>query len=215
MPEITQRSLHADIDSIRDSVVALSRHITEAILRATQVLLTNNLVEAQNVINDDDAIDRASQEIEERCRELLLLQQPMARDLRQILSAMRITIELERSGDLASNICKATQHATNPTLPSSIQTLIERMSEETVRLTRSSVNSFAESDSTLAASIDTMDDKLDKVHIAFVSAVLEASLDMQLAIQPAVQLTLIGRYYERIGDHAVNIGNKVRYMVDG
>ncbi len=209
------RKLHTEIDAIRGQIVTLAAHSTEAISRATQALLDGNLTEAQSVIDRDDAIDDASLTIEEDCQRILALQQPMAGDLRQILSAMWINAELERAADLACNICKGTRRLFGIELAPRLRGLIAEMSEEAVRLTRLGVDSYADSDSGLAAALNDIDDRLDGLHGAYVRAIIEAGIGVRLDTQPAVQLALIGRYYERIGDHAVNIGERVRYMVDG
>ena len=215
MTELPQRSFHAELDSICSHIVKLAAYTTEAISRATQALLDGNLTQAQDVIDGDDVLDDTALAIEERCRRLLALQQPMAGDLRQILSTLWITAELERSGDLACNICKGTRRLFGVDLAPRLRGLIAEMSEESVRLTRLGVDAFADSDSGLAAALDDIDDRLDNLHRSFVQAVIEAGIDGRLNTQPAVQLALIARYYERIGDHAVNIGDRVRYMVDG
>ena len=211
----TQRTFHVEIDHISDLVVKLASHATEAVLRATQALLDGDLNEAQKVIDGDDALDSITVTIEEKCQRLLILQQPMAIDLRTILSALWITSELERTGDLATNICKGTRRIFGAQLTPKLRGLITEMSEEAVRLTRLGVDSFAEKDSGLAAALHDIDDRLDGLHRSFVKEIIEAGVDSTLKTQAAVQLALIARYYERIGDHAVNIGERVFYMVGG
>lgn len=209
------RRVHIEIETIREEIVKLAAYATEAVSRATQALLDSNLTEAQNVIDGDDVLDDVALTIEEDCQRLLALHQPMAGDLRQILSALWITAELERSGDLASNICKGTRRLFGTELTPQLRGLIAEMGEEAVRLTRLGVDAYADADSGLAAALDDIDDRLDGLHRSFVRVIIEAGIRASLDTQPAVQLALIGRYYERIGDHAVNIGDRVRYMVDG
>ena len=215
MPELPQRSFHAEIENICSQIVKLAAYATEAVSRATQALLDGDLTEAQSIIDGDDALDDTALAIEERCQQLLALQQPMAGDLRQILSALWITAELERNGDLACNICKGTRRLFGVGLSPRMRGLIAEMGEESVRLTRLGVDAFADADSGLAAALDDIDDRLDNLHRSFVQAIIEDGIGSKLDMQPAVQLALIARYYERIGDHAVNIGDRVRYMVEG
>ena len=215
MNEQTQRTFHAEIDSIRGQIVKFAAYVGEAVSRATQALLDGDLAEAQSIIDGDDALDDAALTIEERCQRLLALHQPMAGDLRQILSALWITAELERDGDLACNICKGTRRLFGSDLTPRLRGLIADMGEEAVRLTRLGVDAYADADSGLAAALDDIDDRLDSLHNAFVQTIIEAGIGSNLETQVAVQLALIGRYYERIGDHAVNIGERVRYMADG
>ena len=215
MTEQTRRTFHAEIDEISDLIVQLAARAGDAVARATEALLNYDLVEAQQIIDDDDYIDLIAIEVEEKCQSLIALQQPMAGDLRQILAAMWITAELERTGGLACNICKGARRMFRTELPPKLRGLIAEMSEEAIRLIRLSVDSYYERDAGLASALDDIDDRLDSLHRTFVRTLLEVSRTHDLDVQPAVQLALIARYYERIGDHAVNVSDRVRYMVSG
>ena len=215
MTEQTRRTFHAEIDEISELIVQLAAQVGEAVSRATEALLDGDLKQAQQIIDDDDEIDVAAIGIEERCQSLLALQQPMAGDLRQILAAMWITGELERTGGLACNICKGARRLFRTELPPRLRGLIGEMNEEAIRLIRLSVDSYSEHNVALASALDDIDDRLDSLHRTFVKTLLEFSRTHDLDVQPAVQLALIARYYERIGDHAVNVSDRVRYMVSG
>ena len=215
MTEPTRKGFHAEIDEISDLIVQLAARAGDAVARATDALLKYDLVEAQQIIDDDDHIDVAAIEVEERCQSLLALQQPMAGDLRQILAAMWITGELERTGGLACNICKGARRMFRTELPPRLRGLIAEMNEEAIRLIRLSVDSYSEHDAALASALHDIDDRLDSLHRTFVKTLLESSRTHDLDVQPSMQLALIARYYERIGDHAVNISDRVRYMVSG
>ena len=215
MTEQTRKGFHAEIDEISDLIVQLAARASDAVARATDALLTYDLAEAQQIIDDDDHIDVAAIEIEEKCQSLLALQQPMAGDLRQILAAMWITGELERTGGLACNICKGARRMFRTELPPRLRGLIAEMNEEAIRLIRLSVDSYSEHDAALASALHDIDDRLDSLHRTFVKTLLESSRTHDLDVQPSMQLALIARYYERIGDHAVNISDRVRYMVSG
>ena len=215
MTEQTRKGFHAEIDEISDLIVQLAARAGDAVARATDALLRYDLVEAQQIIDDDDHIDVAAIEVEEKCQSLLALQQPMAGDLRQILAAMWITGELERTGGLACNICKGARRMFRTELPPRLRGLIAEMNEEAIRLIRLSVDSYSERDAALASALHDIDDRLDSLHRTFVKTLLESSRTHDLDVQPSVQLALIARYYERIGDHAVNISDRVRYMVSG
>ncbi len=215
MTEQTRKGFHAEIDEISDLIVQLAARAGDAVARATDALLSYDLVEAQQIIDDDDYIDMAAIEVEEKCQSLLALQQPMAGDLRQILAAMWITGELERTGGLACNICKGARRMFRTELPPRLRGLIAEMNEEAIRLIRLSVDSYSEHDAALASALHDIDDRLDSLHRTFVKTLLESSRTHDLDVQPSVQLALIARYYERIGDHAVNISDRVRYMVSG
>ncbi len=215
MTEPTRKTYHAEIDEISGLIVQLATRVGEAVSRATDALLSYDLTAAQQIIDDDVDIDIAAIEIEERCQSLLALQQPMAGDLRSILAAMWIAAELERTGSLASNICKGARRMFRAEMPPRLRGLIAEMNEEAVRLIRLSADSYAERDVGLAGALDDIDDRLDSLHRTFVQTLLEVSRNHEVDVQPAMQLALIARYYERIGDHAVNVSDRVRYMVSG
>jgi phosphate transport system protein len=206
---------HRDLDLLRADIVRLAALVTELIPRGTEVLLSGNLSDAQAVIEDDDELDLLSLDIEERCYHMLTLQQPVASDLRALVTAIRLVSEIERSGDLMVNVAKAARRIYDAELDPKLRGLIERMGEEAARLFKLSIDAYAEENAGLAAALDDLDDRLDTLHREFIAAIFESRQGTALELQPAVQLALVGRYYERIGDHAVNIGTRVQYMVTG
>ena len=206
---------HEELDEVRNTIVTLAAHVTEAIPRATEALIDNNLELAQEVISHDDELDLLSLQIEERCYALIALQQPMASDMRAIVTAMKINGEYERSGDLAVNISKGLRRSYGMTLSPTLRGLITSMSEEAVRLTRLSVDAYAEQHVGLAAALPDIDDRLDDLQADFIQEIFQSHNNGELQLQETVQLALIARFYERIGDHAVNIGERVMYMVTG
>ena len=215
MPDEARRSFHQQLDEVKTDIVRLAAMTTETIPRATQALLDSDLSAAQQIIDDDDIIDQQSIEVEEACLRLLALQQPMASDLRAVMTAIKLNWDLERSADLAVNICKTVRRIYGVTLTPQVRGIIEQMSEEAYRLMRLSVDAYMDANLALAAALDDMDDRLDALQADFVKAIFDAHEREQMPLGSAVQLALVGRYYERIGDHAVNIGERVQYMVSG
>jgi phosphate transport system protein len=211
----TRRTFHQQLDDIQRDIVRLAALTTEAIPRGTEVLLSGDLREADELITGDDVLDALSLDVEERCYQLLALQQPMAGDLRAIVTAIRLVSEIERSADLVVNVAKGARRMYGQELSPTLRGYVERMSEQALRLYRHAVDAYVERDASLAAAIDDMDDDLDQVHADFIQAIFRCHADGDIDLPAAVQLALIGRYYERIGDHAVNIGERVRYMVTG
>src|SRR5688500_18963095 len=112
------------------------------------------------------------------------------------------------------NVAKATRRIYGTAIPPALRGLVQAMATEAVRLYQLAMDAYAEGDATLAAALDDMDDRLDQIHHDFIQTLLEQHEDAG-DVQVAVQLALVGRYYERIGDHAVNIGERVQYMVTG
>ena len=214
MPE-QRMSFHQELDEIRDEIVQLGATVSEFIPRGTDVLLSGDMKGALALIDADDEVDSLSLRIEERCYSVLARQQPMASDLRGIVTAIWLTGELERSGDLMVNVAKAARRIYGADLDPKLRGLIERMSEESARLMSLALDSYVERNASLGAALDDIDDALDAVHDDYIAAIFECHANSGLELQPSVQLALIGRYFERIGDHAVNIGQRVRYMVTG
>ncbi len=208
-------NFHEELNIVSDTIVTLAAHVTEAIPRATEALINNDLELAQKVISHDDELDLLSLQIEERCYALIALQQPMAIDMRSIVTAMKINGEYERSGDLAVNICKGVRRVYGISLSPTLRGLITSMGEEAVRLTRVSVDAYAEGSEGLAAALPDMDDRLDDLQADFIQEIFAAHSRGELKLEETVQLALVARFYERIGDHAVNIGERVMYMVTG
>jgi phosphate transport system protein len=211
----TSRStFHHQLEDIQRDLTLAAARVTEAIARGTQALLDLDLAAVQALIESDDETDALTLDIEERCFTLLARQQPMASDMRAIVTAIRLTSEIERSGDLMVNVGKAARRLFGSQIPPQLRGLVQSMSSEAVRLYHLAMDAYADGDANLAAAIRDMDDRLDQLHKDYIQAILELYADAR-DVQMAVQLALVGRYYERIGDHAVNIGERVQYMVTG
>ena len=213
MPE-TRTTFHQQLDEIKRDLIRVSAKVIDTIMRGTHALLDVDLGAAQALIDGDDEIDLATLEIEERCFTILALQQPVATDLRAVMTAIRLTSEVERSADLMVNVAKAARRLYGRELPPALRSLLLAMAEEAARLYGMAMDAYADGDSALAGALDDLDDRLDQMHRDYIQAILEIHADAK-DVQMAVQLALVGRYYERIGDHAVNIGERVQYMVTG
>lgn len=214
MPE-QRKSFHSELDEIRADIVRLAAMLGEFIPRGTEALVTNDMAGAQALIESDDEIDALTLRLEEQCYHVLALQQPMASDLRSIVTALWLTAEIERSADLMVNVAKGARRIYGASLDARVRGLIERMAEEAARLYTLAIDAYVERDAGLASALDDIDDGLDGLHNDYIEAIFESHAAHHLDLQQAVQLALIGRYYERIGDHAVNIGQRVEYMVTG
>lgn len=210
-----RKSFHDELEAVRADIVHLGGVVLETIPRGTAALLANDLPAARQIIAGDDAIDLAALELEERCYQLLALQQPMASDLRAVVTALWLTAEVERTADLMSNIAKATHRLKHNEIPPKLKGFIEQMGEEAARLVRMAIDAYVESSAELARVLDDVDDRLDDLHGDYIKAILRAAPQTDEDTQSVVQLALVGRYYERIGDHAVNMGERIQYMVTG
>ena len=215
MADELRKGFHHEIEDVRNELVRLSASVTEQIPRATAVLLDGDLEGADYLIRGDDEIDARSLDLEERCVQVLALQAPVATDLRQMLAALRIIAEVERSADLLVNICKAARRIYGHELDPKLRGIITRMGSQAQQLYTAAIEAFIENDAAKAAAIDDMDSYLDGLQKQFVQAIFESHAAGRIDLQVAVQLAVVARFYERIGDHAVNISEKVRYIVDG
>jgi phosphate transport system protein len=210
-----RHEFHDALEEIRGEIVRLGAMTTETIGRGTDALLSKDLHAAQQIIDADDVIDDLSVQIEEQVFRVLALQNPIAGDLRFMVSALRIVSELERSADLMVNVCKAARRLYDVQFEPRLRGLIGEMSVEAQMLTSKAIDSFVDSDAALAAALDDMDSRLDDLQVDVVEAIFTSHQSEHLELRQAVQLALICRYYERIGDHAVNIGERVNFMITG
>jgi phosphate transport system protein len=205
---------HQQLDRVVDSVVGLIGQVEDAVSLATRALLDADRVTAESVISNDLAIDDLCRKIEDDATELLLREQPVASDLRLLLVTQRIVADLERSGDLAKNIAKqARRRYPNKVVPQQMEQTIAEMAAAAGSLLRKASQIFAERDLDLARELEADDDRVDDLHRALLREVVASTGSG--AVEAAVDLTLCGRYYERIADHAVVIAHQVIYLSTG
>jgi len=213
--EETRKTFHSEMEALRAEVVRLGASVIEAIPRATAVLLNGDLEGADYLVQSDDEIDARSHDIENSAFEILALQAPVAGELRQLVSILKIVSDLERSADLTVNICKAARRIYGKEIDPVLRGLISKMSEQAEQLYTAAINSFAENDAATAAALEDMDSFLDGLHRQFISSIFETHARERMDLQLAVQLAVVARFYERIGDHAVNVGERVRFALTG
>ena len=212
-----RRGFQERFDDVCLDTIRLGALTTEAIQGGTQALLDADLVEADRVIAADDAVDALRHRIEDECLQLLATQAPVARDLRTIVAILRIVHELERSADLMVNVAKATRRIYPAELDPVVRGIIERMGEQATRQTMVAIDAFADGDVAAGAALADMDDTMDELAKSLFRHILTDAahhLD-EGSMQWAVQITLVGRHYERIADHAVTIGERVQFMITG
>jgi phosphate transport system protein len=213
--EELRRSYHHDLETARNDLALLAARVVEIIPRATAVLLDGDLELAEFLIKGDAEIDAHSVEVEERCVQILALQSPVASELRQVLALLKMIAEIERSADLAANICKAARRIYGHDLDPKLRGIISRMGEQSAALFSAAIEAFRENDAAKAAAIDDMDAYLDALQKQFIAAIFESQAAGTIDLQVAVQLAMVSRFYERIGDHAVNMGERVLFIITG
>jgi phosphate transport system protein len=210
-----RRTYHQDLAATRDELALLAARVVEVIPRATSVLLDGDLEMADILIRGDAEIDAHSVEVEEHCIAILALQSPVAVDLRVVLALLKMVAEIERSGDLAINICKAARRIYGHELDPKLRGIISRMGEQAATQFSAAIEALQENDAGKAAALDDMDSYLDALQKQFIAAIFESQAAGRIDLQVAVQLAMVARFYERIGDHAVNMGERVLYIVTG
>ena len=217
MAAVAENRSHLDalLASIDGSIVAMIDFVIEGIPRVTTALLEGNVVAADAIIVGDDEVDLLSVEVEDVCLETLVTQQPVATDLRVIVAALHMNTDIERSADLVANIAKAVGRLQGSHLPPRVAELTVEMRDQAVILFERARLAYVTRDDELAATIDELDDILDDLHYHFVAAVLNSAASGEILPEQAVQLAIVGRFYERIGDHAENLGERLQYMITG
>ena len=194
-------------------IIEMGAMCEEAIASAAKALVSGDAALAANVKKNDLAIDQMEREIEGRCMKLLLHQQPVARDLRLISAALKMITDMERIGDQAEDIAEIVVFLNGHTMEG--MEMIEDMARETTKMVTASVDAFVQKDIELAKKVieqdDIVDDYFSKVKCAIISLIAENSADGEFALD----LLMISKYFERIGDHATNIAEWVIYSVTG
>ena len=185
----------------------------EVIASVAKALSTGDMVLARKVKESGASIDQMERDIEGRCMKLLLHQQPVARDLRQISAALKMITDMERIGDQAEDIAEIVIFLNGHTMEG-VET-IEDMARETIKMVTESVDAFVKKDVALAESVlahdDVVDDYFEKMKCDIINLIAENPADGEFALD----LLMISKYFERIGDHATNIAEWVIYSVTG
>jgi len=209
-----RESFHRELQSLDQAVVRLGALVEQSTEMATTALVECDKELAQKVRDGDNEIDALYLDIEKRSLILLAQQAPVAGDLRLIVAILRVVNDLERSGDLAYNIAKLAQleDYREPGLKA-VRVLVAELGQAAAMLMGAAIDAWAAKDETLAADIARQDDAIDEMHARLISQLVELKGEDSLA--PAIRLAMVGRYFERIGDHAVNLGERVRYYLTG
>jgi phosphate transport system protein len=205
---------HEELESISGTLVEMTGLVGAAIGRATNALLGADLQVAESVIAADDAVDALQRELDVRALDLLARQQPVAGDLRTIITSLRMSADLERMGDLARHVAKvARRRYPEIAVPEELQDQIAQMGEIAQDLVKKTGRIIASQDVELARQLPTDDDAMDLLHRALFGALLDQKA--AYSVETAIDVTLCGRYYERFADHAVSISKRVVFLVTG
>jgi phosphate transport system protein len=204
-------AFHRELRHIDEQVLHLYALVREGLAGATGALLSGDRAAARDLVARDRLLDSLYVDIEDLVQRQFALQAPMAADLRFLLSALRIVPELERSGDLVEHIAQRAARGLTDELTPRIRGLIEQMGRVGVDLWQGTADAYANRDPDAADRLRELDDELDDLHVSFIAEVASGKVSVPVAIE----LALLGRFYERLGDHAVNIAARVHYLVTG
>jgi phosphate transport system protein len=205
---------HDELDDIGKRVLEMIKLVAVAMEKGTNALLDANISLANQVIAGDSRVDALRVELEDRCFQLLAQQQPVATDLRVLVSTMHLSADLERMGDLADHVAKiARLRYPDSAVPTEAKDVISQMGE----VARSLVNKVADvvdgRDIALAQAIEAEDDSMDALRRKLFTLVL--SDNWTRGTEAAIDMTLLGRYYERYADHAVSVAKRTIFIVTG
>jgi len=207
-------AFHEELDAIQATLVTMGEMVSTAMSRSSQALLNADVKLAEQVISDDEKLDSIQHDLEARAINLMARQQPVAQDLRILVTSLRMSADLERMGDLCHHIAKlARMRYPEVAVPAELVKTIENMGTTAVKIIEKSTHVIKTQDLQAAIELETDDDEMDKLHRALFVALLDDSWSH--GIEAAIDMTLLGRYYERCADHAVSIARRVYFLVKG
>ena len=208
------RHFDKDIEEIKAHLLRMGAMVEDAIQQSIRALLEGDLAVAEQVIANDDRIDQMEIQIDQHVIELIAKMQPAAGDLRFVATVMKITPELERIADLAQDVCeRVIELRREPTIKPLVY--LPRLAEDAQKMVREALDSFVRGDAELARKVIRDDDVVDQLTEDSFRALLTHMLENPRNISPAIRLTFIGKYFERMADHATNICEMVVYLVEG
>ncbi|MGW0771860.1 phosphate signaling complex protein PhoU [Streptomyces sp. NPDC002676] len=209
-----REAYHAELEAIGDGLVEMAHLVGSAMGRATSALMDADLQLAQSVISADDKVDDLQRDLENRAIVVLARQQPVATDLRVVVTSLRISADLERCGDLASHVAKlARLRHPSPAIPRDLRRTILEMGQLAQRLMAQAAEVLITHDVPAALQLEKDDDRMDELHHMIFQHLMDEK--WQHGVETAVDVTLAGRYYERFADHAVSVARRVVYLVTG
>jgi len=203
-----RQEFERELEAIEGKVIELFAMVAEDLPGATHALLSGNNEVIKTLAEREQAIDSLYPEIEEMANREILLQAPVASDLRFLLSVLRIVPELERSHDLVMAIAGRANHILSEDLSPRCRGLIEQMGNLASSMWRQAVDSWYQRDRTVAVKLDERDNEMDELYASLIAELAAG----RMTVPVTMEMTLVARFYERLGDHAVNISRRVVYL---
>ena len=209
------RSVFQDeLDGVSQSLVDLTDMVAVSIAKATESILNCDLKLAEEVIASDDTIDEFQHALDARIIDIIARQQPVASDLRALVTALRMSADLERMGDMSHHVAKITRlRHPDAAIPAELIASFKQMGEAAEKIARKTGSVIASRDTEVALQVEKDDDEMDKLHRLLIGTLVDPN--WKHGVESAIDLTLLGRYYERFADHAVSVSRRVYYLVTG
>ena len=209
------RSVFQDeLDSVSQTLFDLSVMVSDSMAKATRAIMDKNLSLAEEVITSDEKIDTVQHDLDARIIDIIARQQPVASDLRALVTALRMSADLERMGDLSHHIAKVTRlRHPESAIPSELRDLVHHMGTVAENISRKIAVVIETRDTDMALQVEKDDDEMDKLHRQLIGSI--TNNEWKHGVESAIDITLLGRYYERFADHAVSVSRRVYFLVTG
>ncbi|WP_250028013.1 phosphate signaling complex protein PhoU [Paractinoplanes maris] len=209
-----REEFQSDLNEVSRLLVTMAEAVREALRKATTALLTADLKAAQSVIERDQEVDEIYSQVEAKVADTIARQAPVASDLRMVITALHISADLERMGDLAEHVAKTAQRRhPSPAVPAELRPVFKDMADVADRMAGSIAGLLAKPDAELAAKLEHQDDDIDELERQLFKIMLDD--DWPYGAETAIDGALLGRFYERYADHAVNVGEQLVYLITG
>jgi len=208
MPSELRVTFHRNLEEIDAKTAHLFVRVSEAVAAATECLLNGDVVTAEVLVRGDAQFDELAAEVEALAERQLTLQTPMGADLRYLLSIVRMVPELERSADLAEHIAARAASGLTGLLTPRLRGVVEQMGRVALSMWRDATEAFMDRDVLASARLVEADDELDTLHSYLTAELVSGAVGVSVALEMA----LVGRFYERLGDHAVHVTRRVRFL---
>lgn len=203
-----------ELDQVSSTLLQMSEMVTVSIKKATVAIQTVDLALAEEVIASDQVLDTVQHELDARIIDIIARQQPVASDLRALVTALRMAADLERMGDLSHHVAKVVRlRHPNSAIPADLAPLFERIGEAAVKMSEKTGRVIEARDTKMAIMLEREDDEMDNLHRELIASLTNSTWTH--GVETAIDLTLLGRYYERFSDHAVSVSRRVYFLVTG
>ncbi|WP_099158513.1 phosphate signaling complex protein PhoU [Virgibacillus ndiopensis] len=211
---VAREQFQLDLKSIKDEIIQLAMLTEDALIKAVDALYNQDITLANQIIANDKLVDKRELDINNKAVLLIAKQQPVAKDLRRLIIALKITTDLERMGDHAKNIAEATIELGEHYLLT-VHPAVKEMRDIAIEMVRVAINAIKYEDISVARKLSKMDDSMDELYETIIREMLEETATNPEKVQYVMQMAFSARYIERFADHITNIGESILFLVKG